>query len=83
MCKINLDSWLVPEIFTWLAEAGPIKEAEMLRTFNCGIGMVLIVPPGEAQGISKKLTYEGEKVFQIGEIVSENKAIVYSGRAFS
>ena len=56
--KINLDSWLVPEIFTWLAEAGPIKEAEMLRTFNCGIGMVLIVPPDEAQGISKKLTYE-------------------------
>lgn len=81
--KINLDSWLVPEIFTWLAEAGPIKETEMLRTFNCGIGMVLIVPPDEAQGISKKLTYEGEKVFQIGEIVSENKAIVYSGRAFS
>ena len=55
----------------------------MLRTFNCGIGMVLIVPPDEAQGISKKLTYEGEKVFQIGEIVSESKAIVYSGRAFS
>ena len=55
----------------------------MLRTFNCGIGMVLIVPADEAQAISKKLISEGEKVFEIGEIISETEAIVYSGQAFS
>lgn len=81
--KINLGSWLVPKIFRWLAEAGPIEETEMLRTFNCGIGMVLIVPKDEAHGISKTLTSEGEEVFEIGEVIDKNEAVVYSGRAFS
>ncbi len=42
-CQIDAKSWVVPEIFNWLQDQGGVEDAEMLRTFNCGIGMVLIV----------------------------------------
>lgn len=66
--KIQLGSWQRPEIFDWLEEAGRIAPAEMLRTFNCGIGMVAIVPRsavGEARAV---LEAAGERVFEIGEV---------------
>ena len=78
--RIQIDSWPLPKMFRWLAESGPVEEAEMLRTFNCGIGMVLIVPPECAKNISLALTDLGEKVHFIGEVARQKGSVVFSGR---
>ena len=59
-------NWDIPKVFGWLAHEGNIDQDEMLRTFNCGIGMVLIVDPKSVNEIIKILTKEKEKVFKIG-----------------
>ena len=66
---IRTSSWERPEAFTWLQKAGAINEAEMLRTFNCGIGFVLCLPAGEAEAAVKLLERHGERAAVIGEIV--------------
>jgi phosphoribosylformylglycinamidine cyclo-ligase len=60
----------VPPIFRWLGDVGQVAEAEMLRTFNCGVGMVAVVAPGEADAVSNALVREGETVVPIGEVVA-------------
>ena len=69
-CKaiINKNSWQVPEIFKIIEKAGNIEEQEMFRTFNCGIGMVLVVPDKEAEEILIRLSGLNETAFVIGEI---------------
>jgi phosphoribosylformylglycinamidine cyclo-ligase len=67
--KINYNSWQQPEIFTILQKLGNINQQEMLRTFNCGIGMVLVVDKNDAQEISSLLTKNQEQVFYIGELI--------------
>jgi phosphoribosylformylglycinamidine cyclo-ligase len=68
--RARLDlSWPVPQLFETLRERGGISAAEMLRTFNCGIGMVAIVPPGDAAAIAAALDAAGETVHAIGTIV--------------
>ena len=66
--QILKDSWVMPEIFKWLQDTGDIKEADMFRIFNCGIGMVLIVDHESAQEIQDKITAEGYKSFVIGSV---------------
>jgi len=66
--QILKDSWPMPEIFKWLKDTGNIKEADMFRIFNCGIGMVLIVDPENAQEIQDKVSVEGYKSFVIGSV---------------
>ena len=68
--QINARSWSVPEIFKWLAATGNIDSKEMLRTFNCGIGMILIVEPKMAPLIAQTLKISGETVFKIGQITA-------------
>jgi phosphoribosylformylglycinamidine cyclo-ligase len=58
----------MPAIFTWLQKNGPIEAAEMYRTFNCGIGMALVVEAGEADAVCQLLQLEGEQVFTLGEV---------------
>ncbi|XP_068660618.1 phosphoribosylformylglycinamidine cyclo-ligase, chloroplastic-like [Aristolochia californica] len=65
---INRGSWEVPPLFKWIQEVGRIEEAEMRRTFNMGIGMVLVVSPETAARILEEGT-EGSTVFQIGEVI--------------
>ncbi len=74
-CKaiINRGSWEVPPIFPFLQEKGGVPEDEMLRTFNNGIGMVLIVKSKEAEEILARLLSMGEKAFVIGEISKAEK----------
>jgi phosphoribosylformylglycinamidine cyclo-ligase len=60
----------VPPIFRWLGDVGQVAEAEMLRTFNCGVGMVAVVAPGEADAVGNALVREGETVVPIGEVVA-------------
>ena len=66
--RISPDSWTRPAIFDWLQHHGGIEDSEMLRTFNCGIGMIAVVPPSEVDASIELLTSCGESVHQIGVI---------------
>lgn len=70
-CNIRIfkDSWEVPPIFSFLQQAGKIEAQEMRRTFNCGIGMIAVVPESSAQEVIERLEVMGERAWIIGEIV--------------
>jgi phosphoribosylaminoimidazole (AIR) synthetase len=55
-------------VFAWLAETGGVAEAEMRRTFNCGLGLVLITPPRNAEAVLTALLNAGEAAFVCGEL---------------
>jgi phosphoribosylformylglycinamidine cyclo-ligase len=57
-------------VFKWLAASGKIGEAEMLRTFNCGIGMVAVLDPAKAKAASECFAANGEIVVQLGEVIA-------------
>ncbi len=78
--QINLDSWALPPIFAWLKQAGGLDDAEMLKTFNCGIGAVLVVSAGEAGAAKAALEAAGEKVVEIGRLVDGQQGVVYQGK---
>ena len=65
---IDLTSWNVPAVFGWLAKAGRLSDAEMLRTFNCGIGMIAVVARDGADALVRLLQEWGEAPVVIGEI---------------
>ena len=69
-CKVVLDkrSWTLPEIFLWLQREGGVAEAEMHRTFNCGIGFVVIVAAADAERAESLLRAQGQTVFRIGRV---------------
>jgi phosphoribosylformylglycinamidine cyclo-ligase len=67
---VNRKSWVAPPVFAWLQEHGKVDDAEMARTFNCGIGMVVIVAKEHAETANAHLQASGETVFAIGEIRS-------------
>ena len=79
--RIVLDAWTLPPIFQWLAGQGGIAEAEMLKTFNCGIGMVAIVAAERVDAATSALTAEGHDVFEIGR-VGAGAGITYTGSLF-
>ncbi len=66
----------VPAVFGWLANLGNIEEAEMLRTFNCGIGMVVVVAEAEAEAVAAALRRAGEAVHDIGHVATSGSAPV-------
>jgi phosphoribosylformylglycinamidine cyclo-ligase len=68
VARIDTASWRAPPLFRWLFEAGQIKPNEMLRVFNCGIGMVLVVDPADADGVTRHLSERGETVYRLGEL---------------
>ena len=74
-CKavIRKGTWDVPPIFPFLQERGNISEDEMYKTFNNGIGMILVIPSEESQNVMARLQALGEKGFIIGEIVKADK----------
>jgi phosphoribosylformylglycinamidine cyclo-ligase len=81
--RIELARVPVPPVFRWLAKAGRIAEPEMLRTFNCGIGMVAVVEPRNASAVAAVLKREGETVVRLGEIVPAAKGrprVTYTGQ---
>jgi len=65
---IRKASWPQPEVFGWLQRAGNVAEDEMHRVFNCGIGMVVVVAPGDARRAMQQLRASGETVYAIGTI---------------
>ncbi len=68
VAEIHRSCWPVPEVFAWLQESGNIDAREMLRTFNCGIGMVVVVPEAQAGQATGILEEAGETVFSLGQI---------------
>ncbi len=66
---IEYGSWDVPEIFTFLQQEGNVPSTEMFRTFNMGIGMILIVPEAEAEAVMEFARTAGETPYRIGRIV--------------
>jgi phosphoribosylformylglycinamidine cyclo-ligase len=67
--KIDFKSWARPEIFNFLQKLGNVTDEEMQRTFNCGIGMVLVVEKGSEDEVMQVLRAQGEEVSVIGELV--------------
>ncbi len=67
--KIDYNSWKMPEIFEYLQKLGNVSEEEMHRTFNCGIGMVLVVDKNDVAEIISILTQENEEAVKIGELI--------------
>lgn len=67
---LDAAAWPLPPLFAWLAKEGGIPAAEMLRTFNCGIGMIAVVAPEDGERLTQVLEDHGETVYRIGEIVS-------------
>jgi phosphoribosylformylglycinamidine cyclo-ligase len=77
---IDLDAWQLPEVFRWLQETGGIAEDEMLRTFNCGIGMIVCVDPADESAAVQRLMASGEKPVVMGEVVAGAPLVNYGGR---
>ena len=65
---IDLSAWTAPAVFGWLKRAGNLGDEEMLRTFNCGVGLILVVAAGEVDAVLAALKAAGEQPFVVGEI---------------
>ena len=70
--RIDPQVWPRPPIFGLLQREGRVPEDEMLRVFNCGIGMLLIVRPEEATDIIERLQALGERAYRVGEIEAKS-----------
>lgn len=80
--RLNRDAWQRPAVFSWLAETGGLDEVDLLRTFNCGIGFVLVVNPAQADAVAGLLQKAGETVYQLGEIIPrESEAVLFEAPA--
>lgn len=75
---VDLGAWTLPPVFEWLMREAGIDEAEMLKTFNCGVGMILVAPKKSAGKIEKALVEAGETPFRLGELVAE-PGVAYRG----
>jgi phosphoribosylformylglycinamidine cyclo-ligase len=77
--RVRLGAWQVPAVFRWLQAAGGVPQGDMLRTFNMGIGLILIVARGDADASLRALAAAGETgAVRIGEIAAGRGQVVYS-----
>jgi phosphoribosylformylglycinamidine cyclo-ligase len=79
--EVEADRWEQPRLMAFLQAQGHIEPEEMARTFNCGIGMVLVVAPDEADGVTRDLEAAGETVHRIGKIAPGPRGCTVSGSA--
>jgi phosphoribosylformylglycinamidine cyclo-ligase len=77
--EIDLGAWTLPPVFRWLATTANMAEPELLKTFNCGIGMILVVAADRAEALTAELTAAGETVTRMGQIV-EGQGVIYKNR---
>ena len=70
VARIDAGSWHAPPVFLWLYEAARMTPEEMLRTFNCGIGMILVVVAEHAADVMRFLGEKGETVYRLGELIA-------------
>jgi phosphoribosylformylglycinamidine cyclo-ligase len=79
---VDTERWALPAIFALLQQGGRIAPAEMARTFNCGIGMAVIVSPDRVNEIARKLAADSQQdVFEIGKIEEGRRGCTVSGKA--
>ncbi|SOC04806.1 phosphoribosylformylglycinamidine cyclo-ligase [Rhodobacter sp. JA431] len=76
---IDLGAWQLPGVFRWLAETANMEEAELLKTFNCGIGMICVVAADQADTLKALLEAEGETVTKLGTITA-GAGVAYEGK---
>jgi len=77
--EIYLDSWEFPEIFKWLQDNGSISQNDMLRIFNCGIGMVLIVDEDISENVKSEIKNNAFECFNIGKVIkTDSQSVIYS-----
>lgn len=80
--QINLDAITVPAVFSWLSRVGGVAEAEMLRTFNCGIGMIAVIAPSDVEPVTRRLHELGETAVLLGQVTErppEAAAVTFTG----
>jgi phosphoribosylformylglycinamidine cyclo-ligase len=76
--RVDLAAWTVPPIFRWLQDSGGVPQDDMLRTFNMGIGLILVIPAGQADDVVRALAEAGEPdARRIGGIVSGSGVVQY------
>lgn len=78
--RIDADAWPLPRLMAFLQAQGHIEPEEMARTFNCGIGMVAVVAPDQAEPVAAALTAAGETVFTIGAIEAGERGCTVFGK---
>ena len=80
--RIDLSRVPMLPVFQWLASEGGIAQNEMLRTFNCGIGMIVVASPKDADAVAKAFTQAGETPVRLGSVIemSGNERVVYDGK---
>ncbi|QPM89663.1 phosphoribosylformylglycinamidine cyclo-ligase [Pseudooceanicola algae] len=76
---VDLNAWELPGVFKWLQEVGGTSPEDMLVTFNCGLGMILVVAEDQAEAVTALLTEAGETVHRIGT-VTETPGMTYEGQ---
>ena len=82
--RIDLGRWKLPPVFAWMNSIGDIGEEELLRTFNCGIGMILVVAKADAASVTRALEQAGETVIALGELTASSAGRVeYTGSVCS
>jgi phosphoribosylformylglycinamidine cyclo-ligase len=78
--RIDLTKVSVPPVFKWLAKTGGIAQNEMLRTFNCGVGMIAIASAADVDRVADAFTRAGERVMRLGNVVrADGDRVVYDG----
>ncbi len=77
--EIDLNAWDLPPVFKWMAQTGGIAESEMLKTFNCGIGMIVVCAADQADDLTTLLAEAGESVARIGTVTAA-PGVAYSGK---
>jgi phosphoribosylformylglycinamidine cyclo-ligase len=80
--EIDLGAIQAPAVFSWLAKTGGVAANEMLRTFNCGVGMIVVVAAEDADQVTSVLKAEGETVFALGRMVARDEGAagtIYKG----
>jgi phosphoribosylformylglycinamidine cyclo-ligase len=77
--KVDLNEIHALPVFQWLAQAGNVAEAEMLRTFNCGVGLMVVAAKEDADAVARAFQHAGERIAPIGEIVA-GEGVTFSGK---
>ena len=78
--RLDLTAWRLPAVFRWLAQTGGVEPREMLRTFNCGLGMLVVAEAWSAEAVAASLTAAGERPLAVGRIESRGAdAVVFDG----
>ena len=78
-CEIDLSAWDLPPVFRWLAKTANMAEPELLKTFNCGIGMIAFVDQARAAELADLFRAQGETVVELGRVV-KGEGVIYKGR---